>query len=87
MHATAIAVLTIDGLSALNLDNRRLDVSSEDRENAIDFPEAGWAPFARLYNLEILPRPSPNAAFRAGPLIPVGPDTRYDWKWGRDLAS
>ena len=45
--------LTIYGLPALNLGKRRHDVSADDRENASDFPNAGWAPFARLYNLEI----------------------------------
>ena len=85
-RTTPIVDLTLYGLPALNLDNRRLDASAEDRANAIDFPTAGWFPFARLYNLEIQPRPSSNAASRAGPLITMDPDARHDREWGRGIA-
>ena len=47
-HTAPIVDLAIHGFSAMNLENRRLDVSSEDRENAIDFSAAGRSPFARL---------------------------------------
>ena len=86
-HTTPIADLTIYSLPVLNLDSRRLDVSSEDREIAVDIPPAGWPPCARLYNLDVQPRPSPHAALRTGPLATMDSDTRYDREWGKDIAS
>ena len=80
VRTAPIVDIAMHGYPALDLDNRRLDVSSEDRGNAIDFPNAGWASFARLYNLEIQPRPSPDAAFRTGPLTPMDPNARLD-RW------
>ena len=77
---------TIYGLPVLNLGNRRLAVSEEDRKNAIDSPTAGSSSFARLYNLGVRSRPSPRDAFRAGPLVDMDPDARYHREWGRDVA-
>ena len=65
--------LALYRLTAMDTDDRRLDVSGADRRNAIDFPNERWAPFARLYNLDVLPHPSQNAAFRTDPFMRMGP--------------
>ena len=37
----------------MDTGDRPRDVSDVDRRNAIDFPDKGWAAFARLFNLDI----------------------------------
>ena len=68
-------------------DDRRLDVLDVDRRDAIDFPNGGWAPSARLENLDAFPQPSQHVAFRTDPFIRMGPYGTYDRERRRDPAS
>ena len=77
----------IYGLPVADTENYHLAVSDADRRNAIDFPNDGWAPLARLYNLDTPPQPLRNVASRADPRLSVDPSATHDRECGRDIVS
>ena len=73
------------GLSATGEDHLRPALVPEDRQNAINFPNAGWPSYRTLYGADP-PDPLTHADLRAAPLFPLDPKTNNIRESGTDIA-
>ena len=74
------------GLSATGEDHLRPALVPEDRQNAINFPNAGWSSYRTLYGADP-PDPLTNANLRTAPRLTLDPKTNYIREWGMDIVS